>query len=164
MIYWIDKRLHLKNCYYNFFAHIVLLDFTWCSVRLSKYFCIRDNLYKTFEFLFNDASCWKRFIWIFVKYLSFQCFMFYLSAKHSQNNHLKLGHAVTFILYLAHVVSLIFQPKNLTWNKMVFSSLTLLKLSALVAKLEINLPISILASNLSLLFVKVLRTPNKETI
>ena len=42
--------------------------------------------------------------------------MFYLSAKHSQNNHLKLGHAVTFILYLAHVASLIFQPKNLTQN------------------------------------------------
>ena len=32
-------------------------------------------------------------------------------------NHVKLGHAVAFMKYLAKVISLIFLPKNLIWNK-----------------------------------------------
>ena len=35
-------------------------------------------------------------------------------------NHLKLGRAVTFMKYLASIVSLIFLPKILTWNKITF--------------------------------------------
>ena len=37
-------------------------------------------------------------------------------------NHDKLGRAVTFMKYLASVVSLIFLPKILTWNKIPFKS------------------------------------------
>ena len=32
-------------------------------------------------------------------------------------NHVKLRHAVAFMKYLAKVISLIFLPKNLIWNK-----------------------------------------------
>ena len=32
-------------------------------------------------------------------------------------NHVKLGRAVTFVKYLASVVSLIFLAKTLVWNK-----------------------------------------------
>ena len=35
-------------------------------------------------------------------------------------NRVKLGHAVTFMKYLASVVSLIFLPKTLTWNEITF--------------------------------------------
>ena len=35
-------------------------------------------------------------------------------------NRVKLGRVVTFIKYLASVVSLIFLPKTLIWNKITF--------------------------------------------
>ena len=35
-------------------------------------------------------------------------------------NRTKLGHAVTFMKYLAGVVSLIFLTKTLIWNKITF--------------------------------------------
>ena len=35
-------------------------------------------------------------------------------------NNVKLGRAVTFMKYLARVVSLIFLPKTLNWNKITF--------------------------------------------
>ena len=35
-------------------------------------------------------------------------------------NRLKLGGAVTFMKYIAGVVSLIFLPKTLVWNKITF--------------------------------------------
>ena len=35
-------------------------------------------------------------------------------------NHVKLGHAVTFFKYPIGVVSLIFLPKTLIWNKITF--------------------------------------------
>ena len=35
-------------------------------------------------------------------------------------NRVKLGRAVIFMKYLANVVSLIFLPKNLIWNKVTF--------------------------------------------
>ena len=47
-------------------------------------------------------------------------------------NHVKLGLEVTFIKYLATVVSLIFLKKNLIWNKITFLTLNLLKLGKLV--------------------------------
>ena len=42
-------------------------------------------------------------------------------------NRVKLGRAVTFMKYFASVVSLIFLPKNLIWNKTTFPALNLLK-------------------------------------
>ena len=47
-------------------------------------------------------------------------------------NRVKLGRAVTFMKYFASVVSLIFLPKNLIWNKPTFPALNLLKFADLV--------------------------------
>ena len=49
-------------------------------------------------------------------------------------NHVKLGRAVTFMEYLASVVSLIFPAKAIIWNKTVFPVLNSLNL----AELEVN--------------------------
>ena len=42
-------------------------------------------------------------------------------------NRVKLGRAVTFIKYLASVVSLTFQPKTLIWNKVYVCSIKFAK-------------------------------------
>ena len=47
-------------------------------------------------------------------------------------NSVKLGHAVTFMKYLANVVSLIFLAKILTWNKITFPASNLLNFEELV--------------------------------
>ena len=47
-------------------------------------------------------------------------------------NRLKLGRAVTFMKYLAGVVSLIFLAKTLIWNKINFPTLNLMNLADLV--------------------------------
>ena len=47
-------------------------------------------------------------------------------------NHVKPGHVVTFMGYLASVVPLIVLPKNYIWNKMASLELNLLKFSELV--------------------------------
>ena len=47
-------------------------------------------------------------------------------------NRVKLGRAVTFMRYLASVVSLIFLPKIFVWSKITFPSSNLLNLSELV--------------------------------
>ena len=47
-------------------------------------------------------------------------------------NRLKLGRAVTFMKYLAGVVSLIFLAKTLIWNKINFPTLNLMNLAELV--------------------------------
>ena len=47
-------------------------------------------------------------------------------------NRLKLEHAVTFMKYLASVVSLIFLAKTLIWNKTNFRTLNLMTLAELV--------------------------------
>ena len=47
-------------------------------------------------------------------------------------NHVKLERAVTFIKYLASVVSLVFLAKTLTWNKITFPASNSLKLAELV--------------------------------
>ena len=44
-------------------------------------------------------------------------------------NRVKLGHAVTFIKYVASVVSLIFIAKNLIWNKITFPTSNLSNLA-----------------------------------
>ena len=47
-------------------------------------------------------------------------------------NRVKLGRAVTFMKYLASVVSLIFLPKALIWNKITFLASNLLNFVELV--------------------------------
>ena len=70
-------------------------------------------------------------------------------------NHVKLAHAVTFMNYFSSVVSLIFFPKTLIWNKITFRLSNSLNLAELVAneltniipppkKFSTNIPFSIL--------------------
>ena len=67
-------------------------------------------------------------------------------------NRVKLGRAVTFMKYLASVVSLIFLAKTLIWNKITFLASNLLNLAELVVnepmksiyKKFTNIPFSIL--------------------
>ena len=47
-------------------------------------------------------------------------------------NRVKLGRAVTFMKYLASLVSLIFLPKTLIWNKIMFSASNSLNFARLV--------------------------------
>ena len=47
-------------------------------------------------------------------------------------SRLKLGRAVTFMKYLASVVSLIFLAKTSIWNKINFPTLNLMNLAELV--------------------------------
>ena len=49
-------------------------------------------------------------------------------------NCVKLGRAVTFMEYLASVVSLIFLSKTLIWNKITFPALNSLSFAELVEK------------------------------
>ena len=63
-------------------------------------------------------------------------------------NHVKRGCAVTFMKYLASVVSLIFLPQTLIWNKRTFRLLNLLnqvinELIKSISKKITNLPFSI---------------------
>ena len=50
----------------------------------------------------------------------------------------KLGHAITFLKYLASVVSLIFLAKTLVWNKTTFPSSNSLNIAALVVNESIK--------------------------
>ena len=57
-------------------------------------------------------------------------------------NHLKLGHTVSFMKYLASVVSLILLPQTLILNKIIFPAANCLKLAELVVnELQKSLPI-----------------------
>ena len=47
-------------------------------------------------------------------------------------NHIKLGRTVTFMKYLARVVSLIFLAKTLIWNKITFPASNSLNIAELV--------------------------------
>ena len=47
-------------------------------------------------------------------------------------HRVKLGRAITFMKYLASVVSLIFLVKTLIWNKITFPTLNLLSFAELV--------------------------------
>ena len=82
-------------------------------------------------------------------------------------NHVKLGCEGSFMKYLASIVSLIFLPQILIWNKRTFRLLNLLNLVELVINeltksspkksLESpkKLPIFLFLSDLSLLLVKI---------
>ena len=80
-------------------------------------------------------------------------------------NCVKVGREVTFMKYLASVVTLIFLLKTLIWNKITFPVSDLLNFAELV-KNELMKSIYIkkflFLSNLSLLIVKVLRASTKE--
>ena len=75
-------------------------------------------------------------------------------------NRVKLGRAVTFMKYLAGVVSLIFLPKTLIWNKITLRPSNLLNLAVLmvneITKIIFKKKFSILffLADLSLLTVK----------
>ena len=58
-------------------------------------------------------------------------------------NHVKLGRAVTFMKYLACVVSLISLAKTLIWNKITFPAAKSLDLAELV----VNEPLKISTRN-----------------
>ena len=66
-------------------------------------------------------------------------------------NRVKLRCAVTFMKYLASVVSLIFPPKTLIWNKITFPASNLLNFAELVeneltrsiSRMFTNIPFSI---------------------
>ena len=82
-------------------------------------------------------------------------------------NRLKLVRAVTFMKYLASVVSLIFLVKTLIWNKINFPTSNLLNLSDLVKNelmkslfLLKNLPKFLFLFDLSLLNLKISRASN----
>ena len=81
-------------------------------------------------------------------------------------NRVKLGCAVTFMKYLASVVSLIFLPKTLNWNKIKFPASNLLNFAELVENelmksiSKKKLKILLFLSNLLLLIVRILRTYN----
>ena len=81
-------------------------------------------------------------------------------------NSVKLGRAVTFMKYLASVVSLIFLAKTLIWNKVTFSTSNFLNLAELVTKEPMksiykkNLPIFLFLFDLSLLNIKISRAYN----
>ena len=74
-------------------------------------------------------------------------------------NRIKLGRAVTFMTYLASVVSLLFLPKTLVWNKITFLASNLLNLAE-SQKFQQKLPIFLSLFNLSLRNVKISRAYN----
>ena len=57
-------------------------------------------------------------------------------------NRVKPGPAVTFMLYLASVVTLIFLPKILIWYKVKFPTLNLLKFGGVIEHELSNIPFS----------------------
>ena len=81
-------------------------------------------------------------------------------------NRVKVGSIVTFLKYLASVVSLIFLPKTLIWNKITFPASKSLSFAELVENelmksiSKKKLPIFLFLSNLSLLNVKIARASN----
>ena len=76
-------------------------------------------------------------------------------------NQVKVKHAITFMKYLARVVSLIFLPKTLIWNKTSFPASDSLNFAELVEnELMKSIFKKIFLSNSSLLIVKLLKTYN----
>ena len=67
-------------------------------------------------------------------------------------NRVKLGHAVTFMNYFASVISLIFLPETLMWNKIKFSASNSLNLAELVIN-ELMKSISFANIPLSIRFI-----------
>ena len=80
-------------------------------------------------------------------------------------NREKVGRSVSFVKYLSGVVSLMFLPKTLIWNKITFPASNLLNFAEL-GKMNLcrvspkNLSIFLFLSNLSPLIVRISRTYN----
>ena len=85
------------------------------------------------------------------------------------NLNLKVGRAVIFVKYLNSVVSLIFLPKTLIWNKILFSASNSPNFTELVENKPMksiskaNYQYIFFLSNLLLLIVNILRAFNKKT-
>ena len=77
-------------------------------------------------------------------------------------NRLKLGRAVTFMKYFASVVSLMFLPKILIWNKITFLTSKSLNFAELVEK-EVMESIFKIFTNI-LLFIQFIAAYLKELI
>ena len=80
-------------------------------------------------------------------------------------NQVKVGCAFTFMKCLATVVSLIFLPKTLIWNKIMFPASNSLNFAELVGNENLKkekkiLPIFLFLSNISLLIGNILRAHN----
>ena len=78
-------------------------------------------------------------------------------------NRVKLGRTVTFMRYCAGIVSLIFLPKTLNWNKITFLASDSLNLEELVLNelmKKKKLPVLLFLSDLPLLNVNISRTYN----
>ena len=78
-------------------------------------------------------------------------------------NRVKLGRTVTFMRYRAGIVSLIFLPKTLNWNKITFLASNSLNLEELVLNelmKKKKLPVLLFLSDLPLLNVNISRTYN----
>ena len=78
-------------------------------------------------------------------------------------NRVKLGRTVTFMRYRAGIVSLIFLPKTLNWNKITFLASDSLNLEELVLNelmKKKKLPVLLFLSDLPLLNVNISRTYN----
>ena len=78
-------------------------------------------------------------------------------------NRVKLGRAVTFIKYLAGVVSLIYLAKTLIWNRVTFptsNSLNVADLVILIEYMRKKLQIFVFLFNLLLRNVKISRAYN----
>ena len=97
------------------FILALLSSAVFCQGGLNKK-DIQLNLCSIFSiFIFNE---------IFIHLMSF--------------NRLKLGRAVTFIKYIASVVSLIFLALTLIWNKITFPASDTLNLAQLVVDKPVN--------------------------
>ena len=77
-------------------------------------------------------------------------------------NRLKLGRAVTFMKYFASVVSLMFLPKILIWNKITFLTSKSLNFAELVEK-EVMESIFKIFTNI-LFFIQFIAAYLKELI
>ena len=78
-------------------------------------------------------------------------------------NRVKLGRAVTFMKYLAGVVSLIYLAKTLIWNRVTFptsNSLNVADLVILIEYMRKKLQIFVFLFNLLLRNVKISRAYN----
>ena len=79
-------------------------------------------------------------------------------------NRVKLGHAITFMKYLASLISLTFLIKTLTCNKITFRLSNSLYLACNLASYEEYvqkfLPIFLFSSYLLMVIVKISRTSN----
>ena len=76
-------------------------------------------------------------------------------------NRVNLGRAVTFMKYLASIVSLIFLAKTLIWSKITFPVLNSLNLAELGVSTK-ELPIFLFQYDLSLFNVKFQELITKE--